>query len=152
MKYQRESNVQTIAYPHSTGFSFIEVMVVIIILGLLAGLVGVSLFGSVDKAKVDTTQNQIRQIEGALELYRLHNERYPDKEQGLDALMKKPEIGRIPKNWNGPYVRGKNLPVDGWGNPFVYKGDGTDFEIVSYGADGVEGGADADADISSTEL
>jgi general secretion pathway protein G len=102
------------------GFSFIEVMVVIIILGLLSSIVGVYLFDSAEKAKADATKTQIKGLETALDLYRLHNSRYPSAEQGLKALLEKPEVGVIPKNWNGPYLRGNNLPEDGWGSPYRY--------------------------------
>ena len=135
------------------GFSFIEVMVVIIILGLLSSVVGVYLFDSAEKAKADATKTQIRGLETALDLYRLHNSRYPSTEQGLKALLDKPEVGLIPKNWSGPYLRGNNLPEDGWDSPFRYiSGNGNDFEIISLGADGIDGGVDLDADISSSDL
>ena len=135
------------------GFSFIEVMVVIIILGLLSSIVGVYLFDSAEKAKADATKTQVRGLETALDLYRLHNSRYPSSEQGLKALLERPELGLIPKNWNGPYLRGNNLPEDGWDSPFRYiSGNGNEFEIISLGADGVDGGLDLDADISSSDL
>ena len=136
-----------------SGFSFIEVMVVIIILGLLSSIVGVYLFDSAEKAKADATRTQIRGLETALDLYRLHNSRYPSSEQGLKALLEKPEVGLIPKNWNGPYLRGNKLPEDGWDSPFRYIGEnGNDYEIISLGADGIDGGLDLDADISSSDL
>ena len=114
------------------GFSFIEVMVVIIILGLLSSVVGVYLFDSAEKAKADATKTQIRGLETALDLYRLHNSRYPSSEQGLNALLERPEVGIIPKNWNGPYLRGNKLPEDGWDSPFRYISvNGNDFEIIS---------------------
>ena len=135
------------------GFSFIEVMVVIIILGLLSSIVGVYLFDSAEKAKADATKTQIRGLETALDLYRLHNSRYPSSEQGLKALLGRPEVGLIPKNWNGPYLRGNNLPEDGWESPFRYiSGNGNEYEIISLGADGIDGGTDLDADISSSDL
>ena len=135
------------------GFSFIEVMVVIIILGLLSSVVGVYLFDSAEKAKADATKTQIRGLETALDLYRLHNSRYPSTEQGLKALLDKPEVGLIPKNWSGPYLRGHNLPEDGWDSPFRYFSEnGNEFEIISLGADGIDGGMDLDADISSSDL
>ena len=135
------------------GFSFIEVLVVIIILGLLSGIVGVYLFDSAEQAKADATKTQIKGLETALDLYRLHNSRYPSSEQGLNALLSKPEVGLIPDSWNGPYLRGKNLPKDGWDNDFRYvTQNGKDYEIISMGADGVEGGSDLDEDISSNDL
>ena len=135
------------------GFSFIEVMVVIIILGLLSSVVGVYLFDSAEKAKADATKTQIRGLETALDLYRLHNSRYPSSEQGLNALLERPEVGLIPKNWNGPYLRGNKLPEDGWESPFGYISEnGNDYEIISLGADGIDGGVDLDADIISSDL
>ena len=135
------------------GFSFIEVLVVIIILGLLSGIVGVYLFDSAEQAKADATKTQIKGLETALDLYRLHNSRYPSSEQGLKALLSKPEVGVIPDSWNGPYLRGKNLPKDGWDNEFRYTTqNGKEYEISSMGADGVEGGTDLDEDISSSDL
>ena len=135
------------------GFSFIEVMVVIIILGLLSGIVGVYLFDSAEKAKVDVTKTQIRGVETALDLYRLHNSRYPSSEQGLAALLGKPEVGIIPKNWNGPYLRGNNLPEDGWSNPYRYVSvNGKNYEIISLGADGTDGGTELDSDLNSSDL
>ena len=135
------------------GFSFIEVMVVIIILGLLSSIVGVYLFDSAEKAKADATKTQIRGLETALDLYRLHNSRYPSSEQGLKALLERPEVGVIPKNWNGPYLRGNSLPEDSWDSPFRYVSEnGNDYEIISLGADGIDGGVDLDADISSSDL
>ena len=135
------------------GFSFIEVMVVIIILGLLSSIVGVYLFDSAEKAKADATKTQIRGLETALDLYRLHNSRYPSSEQGLKALLERPEVGLIPKNWNGPYLRGNNLPLDGWDSPFRYISEnGNEYEIISLGADGIDGGMDLNADISSSDL
>mgnify|MGYP000698684397 FL=1 len=135
------------------GFSFIEVMVVIIILGLLSSIVGVYLFDSAEQAKADATKSQIKGLETALDLYRLHNSRYPSAEQGLKALLEKPEVGIIPKNWNGPYLRGNNLPEDGWGSPYRYLSvNGKNYEIISLGADGTDGGTDLDADINSSDL
>ena len=140
-------------YKRLRGFSFIEVMVVIIILGLLSSIVGVYLFDSAGKAKADATKTQIRGLETALDLYRLHNSRYPSSEQGLKALMERPEVGLIPKNWNGPYLRGNNLPEDGWDSPFRYiSKNGNEYEIISLGADAIDGGVDLDADISSSDL
>ena len=134
------------------GFSFIEVMVVIIILGLLAGIVGVSLFQSAGQAKVDATKVQLQGFASALDLYRLHNGRFPQNEQGLDALLKKPEVGLIPPAWNGPYLTSKKLPKDGWGNDFKYSSDGKSYQIISLGADGAEGGTEDDADLNSDNL
>ena len=134
------------------GFTFIEVLVVMIILALIAGIVGAQLLGEAEKAKADATRIQIRSLESALSLYRLHNSTYPTTEQGLQSLLRKPEVGTIPEQWQGPYVAGNNLPKDGWRHDFIYISDGRDITIISLGADGQEGGTDLDADISSKNL
>ena len=134
------------------GFTFIEVLVVLIILALIAGIVGTQLLGEAEKAKVDSTKIQIKALESAMNLYRLHNSGYPTTEQGLESLIKKPEVGVIPQNWQGPYLNANNVPTDGWRNPFVYVSDGRDYTIISLGANGQEGGADLDADISNKDL
>lgn len=131
-----------------TGFSFIEIMVVIIIIGLLATIVGVNVLPSVDEAKIKTSQTNIRSLEAALDLYRLHNGTYPTTEQGLDALMAKPEIGKIPTRWNGPYLKNP-IPKDGWEQDYQYGSNGREYEILSLGSDGVKGGTEDAADISS---
>ena len=136
--------------PH--GISFIEVMVVIVILALIGSYVGAQLFTQAEQARVDTTKIQIRGLEEALNLYKLNNFSYPTTDQGLQSLLSKPDIGRIPPNWQGPYLSGNNLPKDAWGNEFVYTSDGQDFTIVSYGQGGEEGGSDTEADISSKDL
>lgn len=134
------------------GFTFIEILVVLIILALIAGIVGTQLLGEAEKAKADATKIQIKSLEAALDLYRLHNSNYPTTEQGLEALLIQPEVGRIPSGWQGPYLNAHSLPNDGWKNPFGYESDGRDFTIFSLGADGVEGGDELDSDISSKEL
>lgn len=134
------------------GFTFIEVLVVLIILALIAGIVGTQLLGEAETAKADATKIQIKALMSALDLYRLHNSTYPTTEQGLAALLRKPEVGTIPENWRGPYLNSANLPTDGWKHPFVYVSDGRAYEIKSLGADGVEGGTELNADISSAGL
>jgi len=134
------------------GFTFIEVLVVLIILALIAGIVGTQLLGEAEKAKADATRIQIKSLESALSLYRLHNSTYPTTEQGLAALLTKPEVGTIPEQWQGPYITGNNVPKDGWKHDFIYISDGHDYTIISLGADGKEGGTDLDADISSKNL
>ena len=134
------------------GITFIEIMVVMIILALIAGIVGTQLIGEAEKAKADATKIQIKSLEAALDLYRLHNSTYPTTEQGLEALLFRPEVGRIPKSWQGPYLKANRLPTDGWKNPFEYSSDGRVVIIVSLGADNTEGGSDLDADISNRDL
>jgi general secretion pathway protein G len=134
------------------GFTFIEVLVVLIILALIAGIVGTQLLGEAEKAKSEATRIQIRSLESALSLYRLHNSMYPTTEQGLAALLRRPEVGNIPEQWQGPYLTGNNMPKDGWKHDYIYVSDGRDFTIISLGADGQEGGSDLNADISSKNL
>ena len=134
-----------------SGFSFIEIMVVVIIIGLLATIVGVNVLPSLDEAKIKTTQTNIRSLEAALDLYRLHNVAYPSTEQGLKALLVKPEVGKIPERWNGPYLKNP-IPKDGWERDYQYDSDGREYEILSLGSDGVKGGTETDADISSKDF
>ena len=150
-------NTQSASAPAITGrlpgFTFIELLVVLIILALIAGIVGTQLLGEAEKAKSQTTRIQMKSLEAALDLYRLHNSGYPTTEQGLQALIVKPEIGRIPNSWQGPYLNSKSVPTDGWKNPFGYESDdGKTFIIKSLGADAAEGGTDLDADISNSDF
>lgn len=134
------------------GVTFVEVLVVMIILALIAGIVGTQFFGQAEKAKADATKIQIKSLEAALDLYRLHNSTYPSTEQGLQALLTKPEVGRIPKSWQGPYLKANSIPTDSWKNPFIYISDGSFVEINSLGGDGEEGGEELNADISNKQL
>jgi general secretion pathway protein G len=132
------------------GFTLIEIMVVIVILGLLAALVVPKLVGRTEEAKRTQTRVQIKNIQQALELFKLDNGFFPATDQGLDALVRAPESGRIPKNYRkGGYI--ERVPKDPWGNPFVYTAPGQhgDYDISSYGADGVQGGENEDADVNS---
>lgn len=132
------------------GFTLIEIMVVIVILGLLAALVVPKLVGRTEEAKKTQARVQIKSLQQALELFKLDNGFYPTTEQGLDALVRQPEGGRVPKNYRrGGYI--ERVPKDPWNNPYVYASPGQrgDFEISSYGADGVQGGEGEDADINS---
>ena len=90
----------------------------------------------------------MKSLAGSLELYRLDNSRYPDSEQGLAALMAKPSLGRIPESWRGPYLNAKSLPKDPWERDYVYNSDGSNFDLMSLGADGEPGGQDRDQDIA----
>ncbi len=131
-------------------FTLIEIMVVIVILGLLAALVVPKLIGRTEEAKKTQTRVQIKSLQQALELFKLDNGFYPTTDQGLDALVRAPEAGRTPKNYRkGGYI--DRVPKDPWGNPYVYVSPGQhgDYDISSYGADGVQGGEGEDADINS---
>jgi general secretion pathway protein G len=133
------------------GFTLIEVMVVIVILGVLAALVVPKVMGRPDEARVVAARQDIGAIMAALKLYKLDNRRYPTAEQGLGALAKKPGEPPVPENWKSYLER---LPADPWGNPYQYLNPGLDGEIdvMSYGADGKPGGEGVDADIGSWSL
>lgn len=152
MKTTRESRRERPPARRRGGFTFIEILVVMVILALIAGIVGTQLLGQAEKAKADSTRIQIRSLASALDLYRLHNSTYPSTEQGLSALLLQPNVGSIPRAWQGPYITGNNLPTDGWGNDFLYSSAESSHIITSLGADGVQGGIDLDADIANTDL
>lgn len=136
---------------NARGFTLLEVMVVLAIIGSIMALVGANISGSAGKANIQNTKTQIRLIEDALEMYKLDNFQYPTTEQGLEALISKPSGSPEPKNYrSGGYM--KKLPVDAWSNEFVYfREKANKYEILSLGADGVEGGEEDDADISSND-
>jgi general secretion pathway protein G len=129
------------------GFTLLELLVVIVIIGLLAGYVAPRYFSQVGKSEVQVAKAQIDSLEKALDLYRLDVRRYPSAEQGLKALVDKPANEA---NWKGPYLR-KAVPADPWGNTYSYRHPGTkhDFDLVSYGRDGKPGGTGEDADITN---
>jgi general secretion pathway protein G len=134
------------------GFTLIEIMVVIVILAMLAALVGPKLMGRTDDAKAKTTGIQLKGLESALKLYKLDNGAYPGTEQGLQALVTKPTAGVIPKSYkDGGYLESKSVPKDAWGNDFLYvsPGEHGDYDLFSYGADGVRGGDGKNSDITS---
>lgn len=131
------------------GFTLIELMVVLVILGVLFGLVVPNVTGRGDEARVTGAKTDIKTIENALETYRLHNSHYPSTDQGLEALVTKPSGSPEPKNWRGPYLKQK--PTDPWGNPYAYINEGSSYEVISYGADGQAGGSDTNQDISSAD-
>lgn len=129
------------------GFTLLELLVVVAIIGLLAGYVGPKYFGQIGKAEVKAARAQIDGLEKALDAYRLDIGRYPTTEQGLNALVVQP--GGVAK-WQGPYLK-KALPPDPWGKPYVYKSPGAhgEFDLSSYGRDGAPGGSGEDADITN---
>lgn len=131
------------------GFTLIELMVVLVILGILFGLVVPNVVGRGDEARVTAAQTDIRTLENALETYRLHNSHYPSTDQGLEALVSQPSGSPQANNWRGPYVR--QTPSDPWGNPYAYIAESNGYEIISYGADGQAGGSDINQDISSND-
>lgn len=129
------------------GFTLLELLVVMLIIGLLAGIVGPKYFSQLGKSEAKAARAQIDSIGKALELYRLDTGRYPSTEQGLRALIDRP--GDEPR-WDGPYLK-KGLPPDPWGRAYVYRSPGEhgDFDLYSLGKDGQPGGNDEAADITS---
>ncbi len=139
---------------NSSGFSLIELMVVVIILGLLAGLVAPRVLNRIEDAKINKARADIVSLETALKLYKLDNGKYPTTEQGLQSLVEAPSSEPLPKNYReGGYLE-KGLKPDSWGNEFIYLSPGThgSFDIISFGADGVSGGDGEDKDINSWEI
>jgi len=141
------------AMSRQRGFTLLEVMVVVVILGILAALVVPKIISRPDEARVLAAKQDIASLMQALKLYRLDNQRYPVTEQGLQALVTQPTIAPLPPNWkSGGYV--ERLPKDPWGNPYQYLNPGVhgDMDIFSAGADGTPGGEGNDADIGSWAL
>ena len=134
------------------GFTLIEILVVIVVIAVLAGLVAPNVFKHVGEAKNVTARSQIEMLGAALDGYRLDNGRYPTTPQGLAALWTAPVQDPRPLSWRGPYLR-KEVPLDPWGRPYVYKSPGeqnpTGYDLVSLGADGQPGGEGEAADVVS---
>ena len=131
-----------------SAFTLIELLVVLVILGLLAGLVGPRVLRYLGGAKTDTAQLQIEELGAGLDLYHLEVGRYPNDDEGLQALTSAPSgVSR----WNGPYLKKKDVPLDPWGNAYQYKypGENGDYDLYSLGRDNVEGGEGEDADVVS---
>jgi general secretion pathway protein G len=129
------------------GFTLVEMLVVIAIIGLIMGLIGPRVLNYLSESKVKAAKIQIQSFESALDLFNLDAGRYPSTAEGLTALVRRtPGLAA----WNGPYLRGGNVPNDPWNNPYVYRAPGEHgaYDIVSYGADGQEGGSGVAADIS----
>ncbi|MBM7060886.1 type II secretion system major pseudopilin GspG [Pseudomonas sp. UL073] len=135
------------------GFTLIEIMVVVVILGILAALVVPQVMSRPDQAKVTVAKGDIKGVSAALDMYKLDNHVYPSTQQGLEALVRKPSGNPQAKNWNKEgYL--KKVPVDPWGNPYQYLAPGSKgaFDLYSFGADGKEGGSELDADIGNWDL
>lgn len=135
------------------GFTLLEIMVVVVIIGILAALVMPKIISRPDEARVIAAKQDIASLLQALKLYRLDNQRYPKTEQGLQALVTQPVTAPIPPNWKaGGYI--ERLPKDSWGNPYQYLNPGVhgEIDVFSYGADGAPGGDGNDADIGSWAL
>ena len=139
----------------SAGFTLIELMVVIVILGILAGLIIPRIMGRPEEARQMKARVQIESIETALRLYKLDNGSYPSSEQGLDALVQPPTVGELPRAWReGGYLEKGKVPKDPWDNEFIYLSPGVhgDYDLSSYGGDGQPGGEGKDQDINSWDL
>lgn len=144
---------RTTGIHNQRGFTLIEVMVVVVILGILAGIVVPKLLDRPEEARHTKAILQIKSIEGALALYKLDNGLFPSTDQGLAALVTKPESGRIPiKYRDGGYI--KKIPGDPWNGSYLYLSPGVnnDYDLLSYGADGEPGGEGKNADIQSWEI
>ena len=131
------------------GFTLLEMIVVLVIIGLIMGLVGPRLFSQADKAKVQTAETQVKMLKGTLETMRLDIGRYPTQEEGLKLLVQQPTDSKLVQRWKGPYLE-DGLPEDPWGNAYQYSPQPTgthSFVLYSYGADGKDGGTGYDADL-----
>jgi general secretion pathway protein G len=140
----------TVSVRRRSGFTLLELVVVIIVLGLLAGLVAPQIIGRLSDAKSTTARTQIELLSVALDGYRLDNGSYPTTDQGLAALRDRPTRPPVPASWRGPYLR-KAVPVDPWGRPYLYRFPGEKnagaFDLESLGRDGKAGGDGEDADV-----
>lgn len=142
----------TMKQRNQRGFTLIEIMVVMVILGLLVAVVAPNIMGRSDQAKVTIAKTQMSNIANALDLYRLDNSHYPSTQQGLEALVNRPSGSPEPKNWN-PNGYLKSVPEDPWGNDYQYINMGSsDYDLFSYGADGNQGGEGDAADISVHDI
>jgi general secretion pathway protein G len=132
------------------GFTLLELVVVIIVLGLLAAIVAPQILGRVSDARTTAAQTQVELFGTALDSYRLDNGSYPTTEQGLAALRERPTRAPVPTNWRGPYLR-KDVPLDPWGKPYIYRSPGernaTGYDLSSLGRDGKVGGEAEDKDV-----
>lgn len=137
-------------YPTRAGFTLLELLVVLVILGLLAGLVGPRVMKYLGGAKSDTARLQVADLSAALDMYKIEVGRYPTTDEGLEALVQQPTGAG---NWNGPYLKKKQLPKDPWGRDYYYRSPGEhgEFDLYSLGADNAEGGSGENKDIVSWE-
>jgi general secretion pathway protein G len=135
----------------STGFTLIEILIVVVILGILGAVIVPNLMSRPDQARITAAENDLRTLAAALDMYRLDNFQYPSTEQGLEALVSKPAGFPEPKNYNPDGYIDK-LRTDPWGSEYVYEREGSSFTLMSLGADGVEGGEEGDADIRYADI
>ena len=145
------SGVRQIGSSASAGFTLIEMLVVLTIIGLIVGLVGPRVLGYLADSRVKTARLQIESLGSALDLFYVDVGRYPTTAESLDALVRRPPGVDV---WNGPYVKGARVPLDPWGHPYQYHSpvEKAPYEIVSFGSDGREGGTGTAADISNIEI
>ena len=134
-----------------SGFTLIEILIVVVILGILGAVVVPNILSRPDTARVQAAQTDLRALSQTLEIYRLDNFQYPSSEQGLESLIDRPSGFPEPKNWN-PEGYLKKLPTDPWGLPYLYEKVGSSYSLISLGADGQEGGDGFDADIRLNDL
>lgn len=136
----------------ASGFTLLELLVVLAIIATLVAVVAPSIFRNVGDAKADAAKSQLEILSLALDAYRIDNDAYPTTAQGLEALWTKPALANAPRNWRGPYLR-KDVPLDPWGRTYVYTAPGsanpTGYDLYTLGRDGKVGGTDEDADITS---
>ena len=134
-----------------SGFTLIEILIVVVILGILGAVVVPNILSRPDTARIQAAQTALRALSQTLEIYRLDNFQYPSSEQGLESLVDRPSGFPEPKNWN-PEGYLKKLPTDPWGSPYLYEKTGSYYSLISLGADGQEGGEGFDADIRLNDL
>jgi general secretion pathway protein G len=147
-KFVRSAITRRAVLTGSPGFTLIEMLVVLVIIGLIMGLVGPQVLNYLTNARVKAARLQIEAFSSSLDLYYLDTGRYPQGSEGLEALVRRPSGLEV---WNGPYVKGGNVPLDPWGHPYVYRSpaENAPYEITSLGSDGIEGGSGSAADIKS---
>ena len=134
-----------------SGFTLIEILIVVVILGILGAVVVPNILSRPDTARIQAAQTDLRALSQTLEIYRLDNFQYPSSEQGLESLVDRPSGFPEPKNWN-PEGYLKKLPTDPWGSPYLYEKTGSSYSLISLGTDGQEGGEGFDADIRLNDL
>jgi general secretion pathway protein G len=139
-----------------SGFTLLEIMVVLVIIAILGALIGPQLLGQVGEARIKATRLDLRNLATALDMYQMDNFRYPTTDQGLQALVQKPGLDPVPRNWRPQgYIRGGALPDDQWDNPYRYRQPGEDgrpYDLYTLGADNQEGGEGEDADFDVWNL
>ncbi len=139
----------------NSGFTLLEIIVVVFILSILAAIVAPKIIGRTDDARIAEAKVQIKNLETALKLFKLDNGFFPSTEQGLEALIEQPTVGKVPLKYReGGYLEQKTIPLDPWDNPYIYISPGVygDFDLICYGADGREGGDGKDADIQNWNM